>query len=190
MSDDFQDRSRRLEDDYFRRKDLELIEKIREAAAAKAAHTALGEAAGVSDPALIDQLKELGFTPDTVGLFPFLPLIQVAWVDGTVTPQERDALLRLAEARGIGSGTPAYERLTEWITHKPTEAQFARAQRLIGALLATGATAVSGLTAEELIRHSESIATASGGVFGFGSMSHEEKRLLSELATALVGRRQ
>ena len=71
------DRGRALEEDYFRKKDRELIEKMRAADAAAKARKELGASTGLSDPALLDELQQLGFTPETV---PLLPLIRsCAW---------------------------------------------------------------------------------------------------------------
>ncbi len=69
--DDFlDDRRRASEDDYFRKKDRELIEKMRQAAAADRAKTELSTRTGLSDPALIAELGALGFTPDTISVLP------------------------------------------------------------------------------------------------------------------------
>lgn len=190
MSDEFHDRARLQEDEYFRRKDLELLEKIRQAAAAKAAQSALGDAAGVTDPAIVDQLKALGFTPDTVVLLPLVPAVQVAWAEGGITAHERSALLKLAAARGISDGTAAHQQLTSWMAERPADAVFAGANRLIGAMLASHAKVVDGLSADDLVRFSESVASASGGIFGFVKISAEERQILADLAASIAGKRQ
>ncbi len=191
MANDTTDRARAQEDDYFRRKDLELIEKLRKTAAAKATQDALGQATGVTDPSVLVELESLGFTPDTVDLLPLVPVLQVAWAEGGITPAERDQLLKLAEARGIGAGSAAYDRLTSWMTTRPAEAVFAGAGRLINALLSSGSQAVADLSADDLVKYCESIAAASGGVFGvFGRVSTEEKQLLASIAADLTGRRR
>jgi hypothetical protein len=191
MANDTTDRARAQEDDYFRRKDLELIQRIREAAAAKATQEALGQVTGVTDPAVLAELESLGFTPETVSLLPLVPVLQVAWAEGGITPAERDQLLKLAQARGIVAGTPSYERLTQWMTIRPAEAVFSGAGRLINALLTSGSQAVADLSADDLVKYCESIAAASGGVFGvFGRVSTEEKQLLASIAANLTGRRR
>src|SRR5688572_19496022 len=119
MSDAMQERGRALEEEYFRRKDKELVEKIRRAAEAKSQQEALGKATGVSDPEVLDELRVLGFTPETVGLLPLVPMLQVAWAEGGITPAERDQLLKFSTARGITPGSPASEQLIEWMVQRP-----------------------------------------------------------------------
>src|SRR5688500_14462776 len=132
-------RGRALEDDYFRKKDRELIEKIRQAGAAERVRKDLGHKAGLDDPQLVQELLDLGFTPDTVPLLPLVPIIQMAWAEGGITKPERELILRLARSRGIEVGSAADRQLTEWLASQPPEAVFARARRLIRAMLDSGA---------------------------------------------------
>lgn len=182
-------RGRALEEEYFRRKDRELIEKMRLAAAADQARQDMSRKSGLDDPALLQELQDLGFTPDTVGLLPLVPLVQVAWAEGGVTAAERDLIVRLARSRDIATGSAADHQLTEWLTTRPAEAVFSRAGRLIRAMLDTGAEHMGNLTANDLVKYCETIAAASGGILGIGRMSADEKALLSTIATDLNARR-
>lgn len=185
--DSIQERGRSLEDDYFRKKDRELIEKIQRAQEAERARADVGRAAGLADPALAQELLELGFTADTVTLLPVVPILQMAWAEGGVSTSERDLIVRFARSRGITEGSAADRQLASWLSERPAEAVFARAGRLIRAMLDSGADAT--LSADDLVAHAEKIASASGGVFGIGSISAEERKLLSGLAADLKGRK-
>lgn len=184
--DSIHERGRSLEDDYFRKKDKELVEKLQHAAAAEQAKTDMGKAAGITDPAVLQELLDLGFTPQTVGLLPIVPIVQVAWAEGGVSPAERDLIVRFARGRGIAEGSVADTQLSAWMSARPSEEVFARAGRLIRAMLDSGGAA--GLNADDLVRYCESIASASGGVFGIGKISGEERALLSKIASDLKGR--
>lgn len=186
--DSLGERGRALEDDYFRKKDRELVEKMRRAAEQQQSIEQLGAATALKDPELLRELQELGFTPETVGLLPLVPMLQMAWAEGGVTSEERKALVDLARARGIAQGSAADAQLTNWLTTRPGDAVFERAGRLIRALLDSGAPSTSGLTAEALVQQAERIAAASGGIFGIGSISSEEKTLLSQIAADLQAR--
>ncbi|OFW39240.1 MAG: hypothetical protein A3F70_11405 [Acidobacteria bacterium RIFCSPLOWO2_12_FULL_67_14] len=179
------ERGRSLEDEYFRKKDRELIEKMQRAAATAQARAEMGARTGLNDPALLEELEGLGFTPDTVGLLPLVPAIQVAWAEGGVTAAERTLLVKLARARGIAEGTPADRQLGDWLDQRPAEEVFARATRLIRAMLSTGARQEN---AADLVKHCEAIAAASGGLFGVNRVSAEERQLLTSLAAELKGR--
>jgi hypothetical protein len=179
------DRRRANEDDYFRRKDRELVEKMRAAAAADQARHDLSAKTGLTDPGLLGQLQELGFTPDTIAVLPLVPILQVAWAEGGVSPAERSLIVGVARKRGIGEGSAADRLLSEWLSRKPAPEIFARATRLIRAMLDSGETSGDALRADDLIRYSESIAEASGGLFGIGRVSAEEREALSQIVAAL-----
>lgn len=190
IHDAMHERGRSLEDDFFRRRDRELVEKIRKAAEAEASRQGLGQKTGLADPALLAELQELGFTPDTVVLLPIVPAVQMAWAEGGVTRDEAELLLALARARGVTDGSPAHSQLLNWIATKPEDEVFTRAGRLIAAVLASGGEAAANLTAADLVADAERIASASGGLFGLGRISVEEKKLLAQLKADLDARRR
>ncbi|MBM3818197.1 MAG: hypothetical protein FJW14_04135 [Acidimicrobiia bacterium] len=181
--DIFAERGRSLEEDYFRKKDRELIEKMRKAAAAEQARGEMGQKVGITDPALLAELEALGFTPDTVVLLPLVPLLQMAWAEGGVTAAERTLLLKLARSRGIGEGSAADSALAGWMDSNPGERVFAPAMRLIRAML--DAPGRGDLTADDLVKQAEAIAAASGGILGINRISAEERQLLASLAAQL-----
>jgi hypothetical protein len=179
------ERGRSLEDDYFRKKDRELVEKLQRAAEAETARADISKATGLSDPALADELLALGFTGETVALLPIVPIVQVAWAEGGVSAAERDLIVKFARGRGIAAGSAADTQLSAWMSARPSEEVFTRAGRLIRAMLDSGG---AGLNADDLVAYCESIASASGGVFGIGKISGEERALLAKLASDLKGR--
>ena len=183
------DEIRMREDEYFRKKDQELIEKMRRAAAAAAARRELGIKAGVT-PEHVQELEDLGFTIETVVLLAFVPLVQVAWAEGGVSSAERDLIVKFARARGVAEGSPADKQLSAWLTSSPGQEMFTRAARLIRAILDSPAAAATTLTADDLVDYCERIAAASGGIFGLNKVSSEERAVLSQLASDLTVRRK
>lgn len=186
--DGITDGQRSREEEYFHKKDRELIERMRQAAAVERARGELAATSGLSDPALLGELEQLGFTPATAALLPLVPLIQVAWAEGDVSAAERKLIVDLARSRSIAEGSEADRQLTDWLDRQPPAHVFARATRLIQAMLASGTPAGRDLSADDLIRYCENIASASGGVFGLGRISAEERAILTKVATALKGK--
>jgi ribosomal protein L32E len=176
--------ARSREDEYFWRRDQELIEKMRRAATADQANRELGLKVGLNDPELVKELAGLGFTTDTVDLLPLMPLIQMAWAEGGVSDAERQLIVKLARSRGIADGSAADRQLAAWLAAAPDEQVFARSTRLIRAML-NSPDAKAGLSPDDLVRHSEEIAAASGGVLGMRKISAEERALLAQIAAAL-----
>lgn len=187
--DSLHDRGRAIEEAYFRQKDQELIDKLRKRAEAEVAQQALGAITGVSDPEVLHELQALGFTPDTVQLLPLMPVLQVAWAEGGVTPVERLLIEKIATARGIVAGGPADAQLMDWLANKPSDDVFHGAARLIRALLDSGSGVVADLDVDDLVGYCEKVAAASGGVFGLGRVSLEERQLLASIASDLKGRK-
>jgi hypothetical protein len=182
--DGLTDQARKREEDYFRKRDRELLERMREAAAAEQTRKDLQAKTGLQDAELLRDLEELGFTPDTVALLPLVPVLQVAWAEGGVSSTERKLVIDLARSRGIESGTPADRQLAEWLDRRPATSVFDGATRLIRAMLGRS-DAASDLSVDGLLKYCESIASASGGMFGIGKISSEERALLASISAAL-----
>ena len=89
----------------------------------------------INDPGLIKDLGELGFTPETVKVLPLMPIVQLAWAEGGVSPEERKLLVSLARNRGISEGSPADLLLADWMARAPAPEIFSNAMRLIRAML-------------------------------------------------------
>jgi hypothetical protein len=175
------------EDDYFRKKDLELIENLRIAEAAARQRSALEMETGLHDPEMLRELAVLGFTPETISLLPLIPVLQVAWAEAGISTAERALIVSLARSRGIAEGSPADRQLALWLDVKPSEDTFHKATRLIRAILEAPEHRVD-VSAPDLIDYCDKIAHASGGLFGIGAVSPEERAALKEISSALKAR--
>jgi tellurite resistance protein len=187
MSDDnvLGKRGKALEDEYFHRKEKELIEKLRHRTTAEAQRKELAGATGIEDEEILRILQEMGCTRETVALLHLVPLIQVAWADGKVSPTEREMILEAASLHGVAGGSPAYLQLTEWLDHRPSEEFFEQALRVISSILQS-TPAAQGLNRSDVLAHSLRVAEASGGILGFGDkISDEERAMLERIAKAV-----
>jgi len=178
-------RGKALEDEYFHRKEKELIEKLRKKSAAEAQIKELSEATGIPDEDVLRTLQELGYTPDTVAVLHLVPLIQVAWADRKVTPQEREMILEASSLHGVAGGSAAYLQLTDWLDNRPSDEFFEQTLRIIGTILQTNPEA-QGMSGSDVLAHSIRVAEASGGILGFGNkISDEERAMLQRIANAV-----
>src|SRR5687767_4932023 len=87
------DRGRSLEDEFFRREDARLKEKLRQTAQREGAREALARAAGIKNPAIVERLLALDVRPETVTALSLVPLVEVAWADGSLDDNERRVIL-------------------------------------------------------------------------------------------------
>ena len=187
-NDGITDDVRKREEEYFRRKDRELIERMRQQTASASARKELEAATGIHDADSLADLEALGFSPQTITLLPLVPVLQVAWAEGGVSTAEREMIVKLARAREVTPGSAADTLLHGWLDQRPSDALFRKAGRLIAAMLDHPEGAELQVTADDLIKYCEQIAHASGGIFGFGSVSAEEKTALRQIADQLKRR--
>jgi hypothetical protein len=188
-NDAFANRGRALENEYIRRKERELMEKLRRHSESQAKGRELAASVGINDPEILRDLAELGYTRETIMLLYLVPLVHVAWTDGSVSGRERSLILETAAARGVEPGTSGYQTLTDWLERRPSEEFFLKTLHLIGLLLRELPEKNQQITANDLVSYSTRVAEAHGGLLsaiGLGSkISGEERRLLERIATEL-----
>ena len=182
------DNIRAREEEHFRKKDRELIEKLRQADAAASARKALEQEAGIHDPEVLNELDQLGFTPATIALLPLVPVLQVAWANEGISAAERTLIVNLARSRGVAAGSPADEKLNGWLEQRPSDDTFRKANRLIAAIVDAPGGGTLHVSGKELVDQCDRIARASGGIFGIGSVSPEERTALEQIAAAVKKR--
>ena len=126
---------RRLEDEYFRKREQELMEKLKRKAGEQAARKHLAEQAGVFDEEVLKAMEDLGYKPETLMLIHLIPLVQVAWAEGGVSDRERALIVEAARSRGIQPGSAADRHLATLLTERPSDAFFDKTLQAITAML-------------------------------------------------------
>jgi hypothetical protein len=159
-------------------------------AAAEEARRDLADALGTSDRELVEGFRRLGLDGDTAEAFSLLPLVYVAWAEGRVSGPERRRVLDAARSRGLVEGTPAHDRVLDWLEERPEERTFEVALRLIEHTLETTAAGHGGARATRLLGECIQVAKASGGVRGFvgegDDVCAEEMAALRRVAGYLI----
>jgi len=147
---------------------------------------AIAESIGVYDEGLGRRMVDLGYDKDTAFLIGFIPIIQVAWADGKVDARETKKLYELAESRGLEKGSKGEEFFKKLITEKPDDEFFTRSLKIINEIVAKLPEKTRKESLKDLSSYCIAIATASGGVMGFGKkISEEERKLMREMAEEL-----
>jgi tellurite resistance protein len=166
-----------------RRKKAELQAELAQLTDKEAASVA--EILNIEDMELARELVNLGFASDTVGIFPLLPLVYVAWADGEVSLSERRRVLEIAQERGARRGSPGYNFLEKLLDAKPKDAFFEVCIATIKKIFSNRPDGSSDST--DLVSLSLSVAEASGGLLGlFGNkVSDEERQVLKDMVSAL-----
>ncbi|MEM1348114.1 MAG: hypothetical protein AAGI01_06145 [Myxococcota bacterium] len=174
------------EESYFKQRELERHEALRRERELKALRQE--EREGIvqtlsTTEDIANEALELGFDAQTARVLPLVPMIEVAWADGTVSTDEESTVLDLAIRRGIERGTASYEFLQRLMTERPSSLFFERVNRVIMAMVASDPESWMTETLPEL---AIKVAEASGGFFGLGDkVAAEERELIEKLAEQL-----
>jgi hypothetical protein len=150
----------------------------------------LADAIGSSDAELVEGLRLLGFTGETIGAFSLLPLVQTAWADGSVSGPERRSVLEVARLRGLESGSAADDALRGWLDERPPDALFDGALRVVRDALSRFPEGQRGPRVDAFLAECVRVAEASGGVRGFvgggSNISREEADVMREIRERLL----
>jgi hypothetical protein len=181
------DRRKALEDAFFAKHNEQLKQKLREVESARAKRDALRTASGIADEAVLDQLIALNIQSETVAALSLIPLIEVAWADGRMDTQERQAILAGAQTSGLQVESASYQLLEGWLSQRPAPALFTAWEAYIKALAdALDADAREALKAD-LLGRARAVADAAGGILGLGNrISRAEQDRLTALEQAFA----
>ena len=178
------DRGKALEDEFFRREDQRLINRLRELRQKDSSREALAEVSGISNPQTLDRLLELGVRPEILGALGVVPIVEVAWADGTLDAKERQAILAAAEKHGIAPGTTKYDLLQSWLDRKPAPNLVAAWGEMIQGMREHMPPQEFESLRKEFIERAHAVARASGGVLGIGATSGAEQDAIARLEAA------
>lgn len=193
--DELYERARLAEDDYFRRKDAELIERARQARAPAAAaatvrerpadEQALALALGTADDAVIGSLYAAGLRASNVALLEWLPAVEVAWVDD-VDMHEREELRRQFATDPSSEGqSQSLSLLTEWLFVRPPHEALLAARQVLRHRIDGLPEPERRALVQAILRRCDAIGRASGGIFGLGALSWDEQDRIDAVKEAL-----
>ena len=183
-TDDLRERGRNLEDEFFRRQDAQMLERLRERKGAEARREALTRATGITNAAILDRLAQLGVEAKTVAALRLVPLVEVAWADGRLDANERGAVLARAHAFGIAPGSPEATLLEGWLDYPPDTALQSAWTQLVQGLCEVLPPAEVARMRSGLLEGARAVAGASGGVLGLGKVSAAESAAIARLEAA------
>lgn len=182
----FQGRRADLEDEFFRKQDEELLRALREEVESKEKRKALAKTLGISDDALLDRLQELNVSTETLAAISLIPLVAVAWADGSIDVKERRAVMAAAEQEGLEKDHPGYQLLERWLEQKPGPRLLEVWKHYVSALRESLGDAPRASLKKNVLGRARAVAEAAGGLLGIGSkISKSEQAVLDDLEEAL-----
>ncbi|MEX0818216.1 MAG: hypothetical protein WD070_01445 [Pirellulaceae bacterium] len=181
MSDElFGERRQALENSFFAQRDRELMEKLKK----QVQRDALSDACGIKDPAVLERLVNANISAETITALTLVPLIAVAWADGKIAPEEREAIRSATESIGIEADSTCRQMLDAWLVEAPGPELVAAWKGYIEALSESASSEAIETLRDDVLGHARQIAAAAGGVLGVGSISKREKAVIDDLASA------
>ena len=133
---------------------------------------------------VLDLLLSHGIEADALAALALVPLVEVAWANGTLQDEEREAVMSAAVEVGIESGSRASELLATWLAYQPSpkllEGWLAYMEVLREAL---GPQQRADLKAD-IAGRARRVAEAAGGILGLGAVSAKEADMLERIEGA------
>ena len=174
------ERRQALENSFFQQRDRELLAKMK----SKLRQEALAAAAGITDPAVLESLVGLNIEPETLAALTVVPLIQVAWADGSLDAGERAAVLAAAHESGLAAGSPSHQIMDNWLAKPPAAVVFTAWKEYIHAMSGKLDPVARNTLKKSLLDRARAVASATAGVLGVGKISNEEQKVLSQVEAA------
>ena len=179
-----QDRERALENQFYEKENQDKLAAMKRKLDAQASREELRKASGMTDDAVLDQLVVLGLRGNTIAALSLVPLIQVAWADGAIQDNERTAILQGAHGKGLEAGSDGYELLQRWLERQPGDELFSAWEAYIKALASQLNDEQNRLLRNQIVGFAKLVATAAGGILGFGKVSASEEKILTRIEAA------
>lgn len=158
-------------------------EKLHQQAEQAAAHRK--EAHGqIDNEHLKQRVDDLGFSAETAAVLHLMPLIEVAWVDGGVSKEEREVIFDVADEQGIEPGSKSALLLASLLETQPDQQWLDETLLVLRDMLAA-----KNLPSDSIVTACRSVAQASGGFLGFGSKVEDSERNALSRLDAIFGDR-
>ena len=182
--DAMEERGDALENEFFHKQDQAKLEAMKGQLDTQATKEDLRKVSGMTDDAVLEKLVSLGLTAKTVAALSLVPLISVAWADGTIQDNERTAILQGAHGKGLEKGTDGYELLQAWLAKQPGDDLIEAWEAYIKALASQLNDEQNRLLKHQIVGFAKMVAGAAGGLLGFGKVSGGEEKVLGRIEAA------
>jgi len=182
-----EEQGRTLRQAFFTEGSEPFREQLRVQEQERAAVDALREASDIHDDDLLRSLAGLGIRAETLAALTMIPIVEVAWADGSMDGKEREAILSGAESTGIEPGSPSHGLLQLWTEEQPAPDLTEAWRGFIGALGSELTEPERQHMGDRIVGRARAVAEAAGGFLGVGSVSREERAVLAALEQAFSG---
>jgi hypothetical protein len=187
--DAFEKRGASFEETYFRKKDADLVEKLRKVFQTKHDRDELRRITGITSDEVLDRMMAVNVRGEMLTAFKLLPLVEIAWADGVCDKREAEAVLHAAVKHGIAADSAALQQIKAWLERGP-DPEARKAWKMYAAELSRTLTPAQLKTfREDLLKTARDIASLSGGILStFFTVSANEQAIIEKINEALGGK--
>jgi hypothetical protein len=179
-------RRKALEETFFSRLNEQLLQTLKSAAHEQEQKDQLAAVSGIKNDDLLNRLIARGIDAPTWAAVSLVPLVEVAWADGKLEPNERDAILQAAEQSGLEPDSSGHVLLKEWLKQKPDLELHDSWKQYISEYAKDIDSEVKPIFRESVLGRARTVAEAAGGFLGLGSkVSAAEQQVLDDLESAM-----
>ena len=140
----------------------------------------------MQDSEAIQHLISLDISDDSLAALSLIPLVEVAWADGTIDKKEKDAIVSAARKLTPTHDAATCELLEHWLTHKPDRAVLDAWDEYVAVYTASLGAIARDAFKQELLYWARTIAESAGGILGHGNKTSKlEQLVIEELGQAM-----
>lgn len=185
--DAFEQRRKSLEEVFFMQRDRELLEKMKNEMESFEEQQKLAHVSGILDEAVLMNLVKAGMRADTLAALSTIPMVEVAWCDGSVSAQEKAAVLNAAASMGIKVDSAPHDLLDRWLTDRPDSRLVAAWKEYVRELARVMPADTVSTMRRNMLDRCQRVAEAAGGFVGLHRISRMEQATIDDFAKAFEG---
>ncbi|XZE21016.1 hypothetical protein SH449x_000909 [Pirellulaceae bacterium SH449] len=179
-------RGETLAEAFFFRMDQELIDLLGKKLNREESIQAIQELTGIVHREVIESLVDAGWDSSAAAAFIWAPIVFVAWADGHADEAEKKAIIELLEKKGFPTESAKLLMDHPWFQTPPSDHLWNLWKEFATNFLNQMKPADRQTLVRELIELCQTVAQASGGFMGLGSVSQSESAAIAKVEHHLV----
>ena len=132
---------------------------------------------------MLEKLAALNIGSETVAALALVPLIAIAWSDGSIDDKERAAVFARAQEEGASQGDVSRELFERWLSERPPANLLAMWKDYVRALMETMSAEDRRFFKGRVLDRARGVAEAAGGFLGIGSKVSAAEQKISTIGS-------
>ncbi|GAB5404563.1 MAG: hypothetical protein Aurels2KO_27940 [Aureliella sp.] len=144
------------------------------------------EVLGIHDDQVIEGFMRLGFSARTAPAIEMVPVLFVAWANGSVSGDECVSAISGIHDAELAEFPETWSVIQDWLDVRPSQELWDLWTRYTWCRLDSLSSSRRAALNERLLSHGRRVARASGGLMGIGSICLDEQVILDAIAKVFV----